>query len=320
MPVTVLIVDDHPSFRATARLLLESEGFEVVGESPDGASGLLAARELAPDARAARRAASRHRRLRGRGAADERGRRAGRGADVEPRRVAISGRSWPRAARVAAPISALKTTWPSVDAGERASGADEFGDPGLVEQSAVAGHRRDADLLGEHRHARRHDRRPSRPCGCGGRSGSGAMSSGSRSVTISGWWARTSRAGPQCGSSSRHSCGGGLGGADDGGAAAAGPAGPVGEGAHGLGGGADRDEVGARVAERASACPSAYQPHISPPRRHGSSPATWTREVDEGVRDRLAVEDGERGVRGHSGSRTRVVVCVNTWGPHPAVC
>jgi DNA-binding NarL/FixJ family response regulator len=48
MPVTVLIVDDHPSFRATARLLLESEGFEVVGESPDGASGLLAARELAP--------------------------------------------------------------------------------------------------------------------------------------------------------------------------------------------------------------------------------------------------------------------------------
>jgi DNA-binding NarL/FixJ family response regulator len=48
MPVTVLIVDDHPSFRATARLLLESEGFKVVGESPDGASGLLAARELEP--------------------------------------------------------------------------------------------------------------------------------------------------------------------------------------------------------------------------------------------------------------------------------
>ena len=49
MPVTVLIVDDHPSFRATARLLLESEGFDVIGEAPDGTSGLLAARELAPD-------------------------------------------------------------------------------------------------------------------------------------------------------------------------------------------------------------------------------------------------------------------------------
>jgi DNA-binding NarL/FixJ family response regulator len=49
MPVTVLIVDDHPSFRATARLLLESEGFEVVGEAADGTAGLLAARELQPD-------------------------------------------------------------------------------------------------------------------------------------------------------------------------------------------------------------------------------------------------------------------------------
>jgi DNA-binding NarL/FixJ family response regulator len=49
MTVRVLIVDDHPSFRATARLLLESEGFEVVGEAADGAAGLLAARELAPD-------------------------------------------------------------------------------------------------------------------------------------------------------------------------------------------------------------------------------------------------------------------------------
>ena len=28
---TLLIVDDHPSFRATARLLLEAEGFVVVG-------------------------------------------------------------------------------------------------------------------------------------------------------------------------------------------------------------------------------------------------------------------------------------------------
>jgi DNA-binding NarL/FixJ family response regulator len=49
MATTVLIVDDHPSFRATARLLLESEGFDVVGEAEDGASALAAAHELTPD-------------------------------------------------------------------------------------------------------------------------------------------------------------------------------------------------------------------------------------------------------------------------------
>jgi DNA-binding NarL/FixJ family response regulator len=45
----VLIVDDHPSFRSAARLLLEHEGFEVVGEAPDGATGIAASNELAPD-------------------------------------------------------------------------------------------------------------------------------------------------------------------------------------------------------------------------------------------------------------------------------
>jgi DNA-binding NarL/FixJ family response regulator len=49
MATTVLIVDDHPSFRATARLLLESEGFDVVGEAEDGAAALAAAYELTPD-------------------------------------------------------------------------------------------------------------------------------------------------------------------------------------------------------------------------------------------------------------------------------
>ena len=47
--MTVLIVDDHPSFRATARDLLETEGYEVVGEAEDGVSAVAAARELAPD-------------------------------------------------------------------------------------------------------------------------------------------------------------------------------------------------------------------------------------------------------------------------------
>ena len=49
MPTTVLIVDDHPSFRATARMLLEAEGYSVVGEAETGAEGLARARALAPD-------------------------------------------------------------------------------------------------------------------------------------------------------------------------------------------------------------------------------------------------------------------------------
>jgi DNA-binding NarL/FixJ family response regulator len=45
---TVLIVDDHAAFRAFARTLLEAEGFDVVGEAPDGASALAAASALRP--------------------------------------------------------------------------------------------------------------------------------------------------------------------------------------------------------------------------------------------------------------------------------
>ena len=47
--VTVLIVDDHPSFRTSARRMLEHAGYEVVGEAQDGESALIAARELRPD-------------------------------------------------------------------------------------------------------------------------------------------------------------------------------------------------------------------------------------------------------------------------------
>jgi DNA-binding NarL/FixJ family response regulator len=46
---TVLIVDDHGDFRASARTMLEGEGFAVVGEAVDGSGALFAARRLAPD-------------------------------------------------------------------------------------------------------------------------------------------------------------------------------------------------------------------------------------------------------------------------------
>lgn len=49
MALSVLIVDDHPSFRASARAILESDGFDVIGEAGDGASALLLMRELRPD-------------------------------------------------------------------------------------------------------------------------------------------------------------------------------------------------------------------------------------------------------------------------------
>jgi DNA-binding NarL/FixJ family response regulator len=45
---TVLIVDDHPSFRASAKALLEAEGFDVVGEAEDGRSALDEAARLHP--------------------------------------------------------------------------------------------------------------------------------------------------------------------------------------------------------------------------------------------------------------------------------
>jgi DNA-binding NarL/FixJ family response regulator len=46
--VSVLIVDDHPEFRAVARGLLEAEGYKVAGEAADGASAIDAVARLRP--------------------------------------------------------------------------------------------------------------------------------------------------------------------------------------------------------------------------------------------------------------------------------
>jgi DNA-binding NarL/FixJ family response regulator len=47
---TILIVDDHPAFRAEARRLLEASGLVVVGEAHNGATALAMTTRLGPDA------------------------------------------------------------------------------------------------------------------------------------------------------------------------------------------------------------------------------------------------------------------------------
>lgn len=49
MPHTVVIVDDHPSFRASARAMLEASGFEVIGEAADGVTALELLHRLRPE-------------------------------------------------------------------------------------------------------------------------------------------------------------------------------------------------------------------------------------------------------------------------------
>jgi DNA-binding NarL/FixJ family response regulator len=46
---TVLIVDDHEAFRASASALLEAEGFAIVGQASDGRAALLEVARLRPD-------------------------------------------------------------------------------------------------------------------------------------------------------------------------------------------------------------------------------------------------------------------------------
>lgn len=47
--ISVCLVDDHPTFRAGLRALLESAGLTVAGEAADGEQALACAREHAPD-------------------------------------------------------------------------------------------------------------------------------------------------------------------------------------------------------------------------------------------------------------------------------
>ena len=46
---TVLIVADHAGFRRQARRTLEADGYEVIGEAPNGAAGIEASAQLEPD-------------------------------------------------------------------------------------------------------------------------------------------------------------------------------------------------------------------------------------------------------------------------------
>jgi len=49
MSRSILIVDDHTTFRSCARAVLEGDGYHVVGEAHDGRAGLSAAMALRPD-------------------------------------------------------------------------------------------------------------------------------------------------------------------------------------------------------------------------------------------------------------------------------
>jgi len=49
MTPTLVIIDDHAGFRAFAKALFEAEGYNVVGEAADGASGADLVCRLLPD-------------------------------------------------------------------------------------------------------------------------------------------------------------------------------------------------------------------------------------------------------------------------------
>jgi two-component system response regulator EvgA len=49
MAQSVLIVDDHPSFRTIARLVLEADGYDVIGDAATGDEGVSESVRLQPD-------------------------------------------------------------------------------------------------------------------------------------------------------------------------------------------------------------------------------------------------------------------------------
>src|SRR4051794_13497412 len=48
-PISVLVVDDDPGFRASARTIIEGQGLRVVAEASTVAEALGAARDVRPD-------------------------------------------------------------------------------------------------------------------------------------------------------------------------------------------------------------------------------------------------------------------------------
>ena len=46
---TVFIIDDHPVIRLAIRMLLEHEGYKVVGETDNGCDAIQMVRECLPD-------------------------------------------------------------------------------------------------------------------------------------------------------------------------------------------------------------------------------------------------------------------------------
>jgi DNA-binding NarL/FixJ family response regulator len=49
VPISILIVDDHAGFRRSAKRALEADGFSVIGEAGDLATGLSESARLQPD-------------------------------------------------------------------------------------------------------------------------------------------------------------------------------------------------------------------------------------------------------------------------------
>ena len=217
----------------------------------------------------------------------------GRAATGRPRRPGPGSTR-----RVAAPISALNSTAPSSIRAKARRWRDQLGDPRPVERAAVAGQRRDADLLGEHRDAGRQQHvelvRPDRPHRGVGRHGGGPSmaSSGWRGAHLAGRSPARLEQLPTAGRPRRR---------------------PTideqrrpwrrarsANAAHGLGPACTGTRLAPGVAERLAAGRASPKPHTSAPSRQRVEPARLHPGGDEHVRDRVAVEQRERPRRGRA--------------------